>query len=346
MLSLYYVKSKIPVPMDITLMTVLSLLLNFLNSNNYNTMKNNPLLNCDSEKGVCEILEAPSNESSAAQFEAIKTDKIRIIYFTDPICSSCWGIEAQLRKFKLEYGNSVDIEYCMGGLLPSWDIYNSGGISKPSDVAGHWEEVSPHYKMPIDGGVWIEDPLNSSYPPSIAFKAAQMQDDKKAVVFLRIIREMVFLDKLNITKTEHLEKAAAKAKLDVAQWKEDYESKAQIEFKKDLDLGRQLGVRGFPTLIFVKDDEMLDILYGFKPYEEFERRIKKIDPKTDKKEYSAEWQNLFAVYPTLTTQEFAVLSNISFEKSQEFLLNLSSENKLKRKQVKNGDLWILNSNAN
>lgn len=346
MLSLYYVKSKILVPMDITLMTVLSLLLNFLNSNNYNTMKNNPLLNCDSEKGVCEILEAPSNESSAAQFEAIKTDKIRIIYFTDPICSSCWGIEAQLRKFKLEYGNSVDIEYRMGGLLPSWDIYNSGGISKPSDVAGHWEEVSPHYKMPIDGGVWIEDPLNSSYPPSIAFKAAQMQDEKKAVVFLRIIREMVFLDKLNITKTEHLEKAAAMAKLDVAQWKEDYESKAQIEFKKDLDLGRQLGVRGFPTLIFVKDDEMLDILYGFKPYEEFERRIKKIDPKTDKKEYSAEWQNLFAVYPTLTTQEFAVLSNISFEKSQEFLLNLSSENKLKHKQVKNGDLWILNSNAN
>lgn len=346
MLSLYYVKSKIPVPMDITLMTVLSLLLNFLNSNNYNTMKNNPLLNCDSEKGVCEILEAPTNESSAAQFEAIKTDKIRIIYFTDPICSSCWGIEAQLRKFKLEYGNSVDIEYRMGGLLPSWDIYNSGGISKPSDVAGHWEEVSPHYKMPIDGGVWIEDPLNSSYPPSIAFKAAQMQDEKKAVVFLRIIREMVFLDKLNITKIEHLEKAAAKAKLDVAQWKEDYESKAQIEFKKDLDLGRQLGVRGFPTLIFVKDDEMLDILYGFKPYEEFERRIKKIDPKTDKKEYSVEWQNLFAVYPTLTTQEFAVLSNISFEKSQEFLLNLSSENKLKRKQVKNGDLWILNSNAN
>jgi predicted DsbA family dithiol-disulfide isomerase len=200
--------------------------------------------------------------------------------------------------------------------------------------------------MPIDGGVWIEDPLNSSYPPSIAFKAAQMQDEKKAIIFLRILREMVFLDKLNITKDEHLEKAAALAKLDVTQWKEDYESKAQIEFKKDLDLGKQLGVRGFPTLIFVKDDEMLDVLYGFKPYEEFEKRVKKIDREAKKNEYSKDWQNLFAVYPTLTTQEFAVLSSISFEKSQEFLLNLSTENKLERKKIKNGDLWIFNSNSN
>ncbi|MDR6406338.1 MULTISPECIES: DsbA family protein [Chryseobacterium] len=307
-------------------------------------MNKNPLLNCDYEKGVCEILDTPNTESSVDQLQDIATDKIHIIYYTDPICSSCWGIEPQLRKFKLEYGNAVEIDYRMGGLLPSWDIYNSGGISKPSDVAHHWEEVSPYYKMPIEGGVWLEDPLNSSYPPSIAFKAAQMQDAKKAINFMRITREMVFLDKLNITKDENLEKAAELAGLDVKQWKEDYESKAQIEFKKDLDLGKQLGVRGFPTLIFTKDNEMLDVLYGFKPYAEFEQRVKKIKPDVKKKAYSSEWDQLFAVYPTLTTQEFAVLSDISFEKAFEKLQNLTNENKITRKKYKNGDLWILNKN--
>ncbi|PIF43967.1 putative DsbA family dithiol-disulfide isomerase [Chryseobacterium sp. 52] len=309
-------------------------------------MNNNPLLNCDYEKGVCEILETPGSETSADQLQDLATDKINIIYFTDPICSSCWGIEPQLRKLKLEYNNVVDVDYRMGGLLPSWDIYNSGGISKPSDVAGHWEEVSPYYKMPIDGGVWIEDPLNSSYPPSIAFKAAQMQDKNKAVVFLRIIREMVFLDKLNITKDEHLEKAALLSGLDVEQYKKDYESTAQIEFKKDLDLGRQLGVRGFPTLIFVKDNEILDILYGVKPYADFEHRIKKINPEASKKAYSADWETLFKIYPTLTTQEFAVLSDISFDKAKELLQNLTNENKISRKQFKNGDLWVWNSQKN
>ena len=163
--------------------------------------QNNPLL-CDLESGICEI---PTKQNDTAPAETVKAVKkpVKIIYYTDPICSSCWGIEPQLRKLKLEYGNSFEIEYRMGGLLKDWS-YNSGGISKPSDVANHWDEVSEHYDMPIDGDVWIEDPLSSSYPPSIAFKAAQMQDNEKAILFLREIREMVFLQKKNITKWEHL----------------------------------------------------------------------------------------------------------------------------------------------
>ncbi len=151
----------------------------------------NPLL-CDPETGVCAV----PGTASAVWNNTIKAVQkpIRLIYFTDPICSSCWGIEPQLRKLKLEYGQDIAIEYRMGGLLPDWS-YNSGGISKPSDVARHWDEVSQHYDMPIDGDVWLEDPLSSSYPPSIAFIAATLQDKEKAVRFLRRIREMVFLEK-------------------------------------------------------------------------------------------------------------------------------------------------------
>ncbi|MFN7831128.1 MAG: DsbA family protein, partial [Bacteroidota bacterium] len=139
----------------------------------------NPLL-CDPQIGICEIPGvAPSSEANTA----IATPKaVKVIYFTDPICSSCWGIEPQLRKLKLEYGDDLEIEYRMGGLLPDWS-YNSGGISKPSDVAHHWDEVSIHYDMPIDGDVWLEDPMDSSYPPSVAFKAAEMQDSRKALLF-------------------------------------------------------------------------------------------------------------------------------------------------------------------
>ncbi|MFT5513125.1 MAG: putative protein-disulfide isomerase [Bacteroidia bacterium] len=102
-----------------------------------------------------------------------------------------------------------------------------------------------HYDMPIDGDVWLEDPLNSSYPPSIAFKAAQMQDEKKAHLFLREIREMVFLRKKNIVKWEHLATAAQKVGLQVDQLKTDFDGKAKARFAEDLKLGKELGVRGF-----------------------------------------------------------------------------------------------------
>jgi len=168
------------------------------------TTNNNPLL-CDIETGMCAVPEI--NDTTNNSTIATAPSTIKVLYFTDPICSSCWGIEPQLRKLKLEYGHLIDIDYKMGGLLPDWK-YNSGGISKPADVAHHWDEVSAYYNMPIDGDVWLEDPLSSSYPPSIAFKAAQMQHKEKAVVFLRVMREMLFLQKKNICKWEHLHKAA------------------------------------------------------------------------------------------------------------------------------------------
>ncbi len=120
-----------------------------------NDNTNNPLL-CDPEKGICELPATSISESPKDISQQKK--QVKILYFTDPICSSCWGIEPQLRKLKLEYGDDIEIVYVMGGLLPDWN-YNSGGISKPSDVAHHWDEVSKYYDMPIDGDVWLEDHL-------------------------------------------------------------------------------------------------------------------------------------------------------------------------------------------
>ena len=178
--------------------------------------KNNPLL-CDIETGMCETTDINTKDSQSEKQKS-NDNLVKVIYYTDPICSSCWGIEPQLRKLKLEYGNSIEIEYRMGGLLPDWS-YNSGGISSPSDVAQHWDEVSAYYDIPIDGDVWLEDPLNSSFPSSIAFKAAQLQDNEKAILFLREIREMVFLKKKNIAKWENISIAAEKIGLDVEQLK-------------------------------------------------------------------------------------------------------------------------------
>lgn len=297
--------------------------------------KSNPLL-CDIETGMCEV---PSNDNATSKQEIASSDKpVKVIYFTDPICSSCWGIEPQLRKLKLEYGNNIAIEYHMGGLLPDWS-YNSGGISKPSDVAHHWDEVSQYYDMPIDGDVWLENPLNSSYPPSIAFKAAQMQDEKKAITFLRIIREMVFLEKKNIEKWEHLEAAAKKAGLNPVQLKTDFEGKAKELFYADLELGKKLAVRGFPTFIFSNGTNDQVTVYGFKPYATFEGAVKHLYPAAIKTQIDTSWTALFNQYPTLATKEFSELSGKSKQESETLLQDLVNKNQLHKLVTKNGVVW-------
>lgn len=302
----------------------------------------NPLL-CDIETGLCELPESIS--ASPTQTISPVKKPVKLIYYTDPICSSCWGIEPQLRRLKLEYGHSLEIDYRMGGLLPDWS-YNSGGISKPSDVAHHWDEVSHHYDMPIDGDVWLEDPLNSSYPPSIAFKAAQLQSPEKAILFLRKIREMVFLQKKNITKWEHLEEAAQAVGLTIDRLKTDFEGDAQTQFSDDLKLGQQLGVRGFPSMFFVDDSGNQEFVYGTKPYSVYENALKTIDASAQKKEIDTQWQSLFAHYPTLTAREFSELSGIPRQDSEAYLQGLTEQGNLSRISTKNGDLWLSRQTGN
>jgi putative protein-disulfide isomerase len=331
--------------MKFTYQTLLILLI-FGNANcQSQTKKNmkeqaNPLL-CNPNTGLCEIPESKTDSTNATQ---IKSDikPIKVIYFTDPICSSCWGIEPQLRKLKLEYGNNIEIEYKMGGLLPDWS-YNSGGISKPADVAHHWDEVSLYYDMPIDGDVWLSDPLSSSYPPSIAFKAAQLQDDEKAILFLREIREMVFLYKKNITKWEFLELAAKNVSLDTKQLKSDYETKAIELFKQDLKLGKELGIRGFPTMIFTNNAGKKEIVYGSKPYSDYQHAITTLYPDAQKNGYSTTWDYVFLKYKTLTAKEYSELTGMPRNECENYLNELTLKGKLEKHNTKNGAIWKLKS---
>jgi putative protein-disulfide isomerase len=308
----------------------------------FDVIQKNPLL-CDPVIGSCEIPLSEGNSLDSSKIEAVKKP-IKIIYYTDPICSSCWGIEPQLRKLKLEYGDNFEIEYRMGGLLPDWS-YNSGGISKPADVAHHWDEVSGHYDMPIDGDVWLEDPLSSSYPPSIAFKAAQMQDSEKAILFLRELREMVFLQKKNITSWKHLEIAAQKVRLDLAKFKTDYEGKAKELFEEDLKFGRELGVRGFPTMYFVDTLGHKDMVYGAQPYNSYQTILLTLLPTASKKMYDKSWQSIFAKFNSLTAKEFSELTETPRNECEKYLDDLVEKGSLEKINTKNGAIWMLKNNG-
>lgn len=296
----------------------------------------NPLL-CDPETGVCELPSTAQKKASEPKPVSQKS-KLTLLYFTDPICSACWGLEPQLRKLLLTFGEQLSITYVMGGLLPDWN-YNAGGISKPSDVAHHWEVVSKHYDMPIDGDLWLEDPLNSSYPPSIAYKAVALQEPKKAKIFLRQLREMVFMKKINIAKLATLKQVVHYLGLDSVRFEKDYHGKAKELFERDLALTQQYGVRGFPTLILQNPDGSQERVGGAVAYAKIEKMALRIAPNLEQKTYGTDWEALFNKYKTLTAREFSEIGNYPREDAEWVLNRLTKEGKLSRLETKNGALW-------
>jgi 2-polyprenyl-6-methoxyphenol hydroxylase-like FAD-dependent oxidoreductase len=267
--------------------------------------------------------------------------RLGVQYFTDPICSTCWIIQPLLKKMNLEYGNYLDIHYHMGGLLPSWSDCK-GKIQCPSDAAEHWEEVGVMYEMPLDGDVWIEDPLSSSFPPSIAFKAAQLQDRNKAVLYLRRIREMVFLEKKNIMKWGFLESAAIEVGLDPVRLRNDYKYDARLAFEQDLELARQLDITGFPTLIFSDGAGKSITLKGYQPYAKIEKVILELLPTAKKNDINREPKDLFRNFPTMVEEEFALLSNLVRKDARKVLQELSRKGYIQKQASKNGNLWRRN----
>lgn len=294
---------------------------------------------CDIEAGTCNL---PTHSQTALKNPGSAPEqKISILYFTDPICSSCWGIEPHLRKLKLEYGDFFNLEYRMGGLLASWSAYKGNDVKKPEDVAGHWDQASKHYDMPIDGDIWLEDPLHSSFPAAIAFKAAQLQDPNKALTFYRRIKEMVFLEKKNITRVQHLKTAALQSQLNPVQLERDMNGPAVTDFENDVKLARSFGIKGFPSILFSDADQQSYLLYGVKPYEEFEQAIQKWNPLATKKPINTNYLNLFSYYPTMTTKEYAVLTHKNKAEAETFLNQLFELGRLDRYRSKSGYLWRL-----
>lgn len=264
---------------------------------------------------------------------------LTITYFTDPICSSCWVLQPLLRKLLLEYDDYIKIDYHMGGLLPSWENFDDKRITKPTDAAQLWEEIRGKEKIPIDGDIWLEDPLMSSYPPCIAFKAAQLQDKDKAIFFLRRLKEMLFMEKKNINNWENLERAALFCGLDAALLQKNMKKEGIDDFKKDLAKANELNIRVFPTLIFERKGMESEILKGLKTYEIIEQTILKYVPDAKKNSNLPTPANLFKLYNNMTEKEFAFLLSIDQPAADAELEKLNHQGLIQKVSVKEVAYW-------
>lgn len=239
--------------------------------------KNNMM--CDLTTGIC-------GEAGDSPMEFIDLNppqkKITLYYVTDPICSHCWALEPVMRRFIAQYGAYFHFSAVMGGLLESWDGFAdaSNGINGPADVAGHWREVGEHSRMPIDGSLWFDNPVQSSYPPSRVFKIIQRQNAEEAGRYLRRAREAVFVFNRNIGDKQVLIDIVNQLGLDGdAIVEEAGQTLAQQLLEEDFSLARSLGVRGFPTIVMINEENKGVKIVGAQKLEHYIKALEQVLPE-------------------------------------------------------------------
>jgi putative protein-disulfide isomerase len=241
-------------------------------------MVNNNNMVCDLQTGVCGV--ADEEEMGIIDFNQ-PSKAVNLYYVTDPICSHCWALEPVLRRFVEQYGNYFNVHTVMGGLLEKWHdgpIDPANGISKPSDVAAHWREVGESTRMPIDGTLMIDNPVQSSYPPSRVFKVIQKKyTDQKAAEYLRRSREALFAFNQNISDKTVMIEIVNQINLDGESIINEAEQQVGHQWlQEDFNLVRSLGVRGFPTIIMTNEENNGVKIVGSRPLELYVDGLKKV----------------------------------------------------------------------
>ncbi|MCM3744491.1 DsbA family protein [Sporosarcina luteola] len=236
---------------------------------------------CNMETGVC----GPAGDDTISmEFIDLSAPKktIDLYYVTDPICSHCWALEPVLRKFVHQYGHYFNMHTLMGGLLEKWGdgpVDPANGISGPSDVAGHWREVGEHSRMPIDGTVWYDNPISSSFIPSRVYKVIQQNHPELANVFLRRAREELFAFNKNIAQDDVLIKIVNQVGLNGEEIiKQSKLPEADTKLHEDFQLVRQLGVRGFPTIVIMNEEQKGVRIVGAKSVEDYANSLQQLLP--------------------------------------------------------------------
>jgi 2-polyprenyl-6-methoxyphenol hydroxylase-like FAD-dependent oxidoreductase/predicted DsbA family dithiol-disulfide isomerase/predicted transcriptional regulator len=195
--------------------------------------------------------------------------RVKVMYFSDPVCSTCWIVDPYIKKLLQEYGSVIDLEIIMGGLLDSWENF-CGGHEKETQsfLCDLWTKESSKFNIRLDASVWMEKPIASSIPASIAYYAAEFQGIDQAKRYIRNLREHLFLRGHDISERRHLITAAVECGLNVAQFIGDLDNgRAREVFDRRQNDKRMWSVLHYPTLIFVNENG--DVERGKDPIDDF-----------------------------------------------------------------------------
>src|SRR5699024_853271 len=301
-----------------------------------NKLTNNNNMICDLETGVC-------GEAGEEEMEVIDLNQpkksIDVYYVTDPICSHCWAIEPVLRRFIEQYGDYFNFHTVMGGLLEKWGdgpVDPANGISGPADVAGHWREVGEHSRMPIDGTLMIDNPVQSSFPPCRVFKVIQKNhNDALAYAYLRRAREALVAFNKNIAdKSVMIETVKAIGLDGEAIVNEAEQPIGQQLLNEDFGLAGSLGARGFPTIIMINQENKGVKIVGGRPFDYYVEGLKQVLNVEDlQPKQQPSLSNLLAKEKLLFSKEIEVMYDVEQSDINNFIEKELSSGSYQAKEI-------------
>ncbi len=276
-------------------------------------------------------------------------ERLRVVWYTDPINVWCWGCEPAIRRLQVRYADSVTVDVVMGGLFEDFGPIReqwgrmSGGRWQDSVVA-FLTAVAAHHRMPMDVPKMMAavDRLNYTWPSCIAVKAAGLQGTGRQLPYLRRFREAMYLEGRNATERDVQIELASEIGLDRDRFARSLDDgTAEAAFHADLDLCRSKAVTGFPTFELARGASTVR-LDGWQPWDGFEEALTEFAP--DLRPMPLEptpdsVRTLLRRCGRCATLEVAAVLGVTDDEAEILLEELEARGSIARREVGGGLFW-------
>jgi putative protein-disulfide isomerase len=186
-------------------------------------------------------------------------------YFADPMCSWCWGFSPVIEAVRDAYRERLKIALVLGGLRP--------GTATPMTAAAreetlhHWHQVHERSGQPFRFEHALPDGfIYDTEPASRAVVTAGGLDPANIFAMFKAVQTAFYAEGRDVTQADVLAELAAGLGIDAAKFSSAFDSDAaRAKTRAHFAQSRKAGVRGFPTLILQRGDQLDRITDGYLP---------------------------------------------------------------------------------
>ena len=204
------------------------------------------------------------------------SQKPKVYYVADPMCSWCYGFTPQFEKIYEKYSKLVDFEIIVGGL--NTETNKKLDLEMRDSFKDHWQHIHKETGMPFDYAILNEkDLVYNTELPCRAVVAVKNLDYSLHIRYFKLLQKSFYTQNKNITKKEVVAQIASELGIDKETFlKKLDDPQIKVETKENFERVEKNGIEGFPTLIFVSDKETKLLNTGYTKHHKIEKMLDKL----------------------------------------------------------------------